>query len=311
MRYSFSTEANKLIEGFAATRPMHANSLIVSIYGDTICPRGNTIWLGNLIQLVAPLGINERLVRTSVFRLAEKNILTSKQIGRRSYYSLTDNAYRQFLSASKRIYATHPPTWDGEWRLVITSLGNLPSEALEALHKELQWLGFSKIATGVYAHPSAAIEEVEKLIEETGLDERIALLKAVAANANQMPVTNRLIRDSYDLQTSDSDYQQLILEFENIHASTEHAKKLDPKLCFLTRTLLIHRYRHILLKEPELPTGIAPESSTSKQAKQLVGALYRVISPGADDYYSSIFGTEAVPVPKPQDSYSRRFTEDY
>jgi phenylacetic acid degradation operon negative regulatory protein len=46
-----------------------AKSLLVTVWGDAIAPHGAGIWLGSLIQLVAPLGLNERLVRTSVLRL--------------------------------------------------------------------------------------------------------------------------------------------------------------------------------------------------------------------------------------------------
>jgi phenylacetic acid degradation operon negative regulatory protein len=38
-----------------------------------------------LIDLLAPLGINERLVRTSVFRLAREGWLKAKPIGRRAF----------------------------------------------------------------------------------------------------------------------------------------------------------------------------------------------------------------------------------
>lgn len=286
---------------------MHANSLLVSLYGDTICPRGDTIWLGSLIQLVEPLGINQRLVRTSVFRLSEKNILVSKQVGRRSYYSLSERAHRQFLSASKRIYASQALLWDKQWRMVLTSIGKLSNEQRETVRKELLWLGFSRITTGVYAHPTADISEVQRVIRELQLDNGIAVLKASAADTDQAPITNGLISDCFDLKQSDKDYQHFIDDFQEIYEAAKREQSLDPKMCFLVKTLLIHRYRHILLKEPELPGALVSEHSASFRARELVGSLYQLICPKADEYFSEVSETEGGAFPKAEQSYHQRF----
>src|SRR6266700_1950701 len=51
--------------------PPRAKSLIVTVWGDALAPHGSAVWLAGLIRLMAPFGINERLVRTSVFRLSQ------------------------------------------------------------------------------------------------------------------------------------------------------------------------------------------------------------------------------------------------
>jgi len=304
---TFTDAANTLVENFAKSRPIHANSLLVSIYGDTVCPHGDTIWLGSLIKLVAPLGINQRLVRTSVFRLSEKNILVSKQVGRRSYYALTDRAYRQFLSASKRIYTANTQPWDQQWRLVMTSLNKRSTEPREALRKELYWLGFSRLTAGVYAHPMADVTEVQRIVKELKLEQHIAILTASAADLTQVPVTNALIGDCFDLEKSEQDYQLLIDDFQGIYEAVQHEKSPDPMLCFLVRTLLIHRFRHILLKEPELPEALVLAQSASYRARGLVKQLYRLVSSNADKYFTRVSETEGGNFQAPQDDYYRRF----
>jgi len=97
----FNQLTAELIESFSQAQPVYANSLILTIFGDSICSHGGTIWLGSLIKMVQRLGVNQRLVRTSVFRLTEKGVLQSQQIGRRSFYSLTEKGFRQFATAEK------------------------------------------------------------------------------------------------------------------------------------------------------------------------------------------------------------------
>ena len=103
------------IGDFLAQRPLRANSLIITVYGDFIAPHGGTIWLGSLVRLVEPLGLNERMVRTSVYRLSQEQWLASRQIGRRSFYSLTASGRRRFEQAYRRIYFEHREEWNGEW----------------------------------------------------------------------------------------------------------------------------------------------------------------------------------------------------
>ena len=78
-------------------------SLIITIYGDFIAPHGGTVWLGSFIRLVQALGLNERMVRTSVYRLSQEKWLVSQQLGRKSYYSLTTSGRRRFEHAYRRI----------------------------------------------------------------------------------------------------------------------------------------------------------------------------------------------------------------
>ena len=65
-----------------ASDPPRARSLIVSVWGDALAPHGGVAWLSGLIRLMAPFGMNERLVRTSVFRLARDGWLSAQSRGR-------------------------------------------------------------------------------------------------------------------------------------------------------------------------------------------------------------------------------------
>ena len=84
------TACKRLLDEYRARPTLRAGSLITTVFGDSIAPRGGTVWLGSLIKVMAEFGVSERLVRTSVYRLVKDEWLRSDQVGRRSYYSLTD-----------------------------------------------------------------------------------------------------------------------------------------------------------------------------------------------------------------------------
>src|SRR6202050_959149 len=84
-----ATAAAELVARFRRQRPLRGGSLIVTIFGDSLMPRGGAITLGSLIALAAPFGLNERLVRTAAARLAKEGWLEGHRAGKLSEYHLS------------------------------------------------------------------------------------------------------------------------------------------------------------------------------------------------------------------------------
>src|SRR5271167_4537381 len=122
-----------------ARAPLKAKSLVVTVWGDAIAPHGGAVWLSGLIRLLAPLGLNERLVRTSVYRLAREGWLEARADGRRSLYRLTAHGLSRFEHAYRRIYAPPAADWDGSWAVVLAPAAWLSAEERRGLRKELGW----------------------------------------------------------------------------------------------------------------------------------------------------------------------------
>ena len=120
-----------------STATPRAKSLVVTVWGDSIATHGGSVWLAGLIRLLAPLGVNERLVRTSVYRLAREGWLTARPRGRHSVYSLTAQGRRRFEEAYRRIYAQPQPAWSGRWDVVLAPEARLRAIARRELGKEL------------------------------------------------------------------------------------------------------------------------------------------------------------------------------
>src|ERR1700739_4712994 len=100
-----------LLKRFRRQRPIRGGSLLITIFGDSIAPRGGVISLGSLIDLALPFGLTERLVRTSVARLAGDGWLVARREGRRSDYRLPPTGRDRFAEATSRIYGATPDSW--------------------------------------------------------------------------------------------------------------------------------------------------------------------------------------------------------
>ena len=132
--------------------PPRARSLIVTVWGDALAPHGGTIWLAGLIRLMSAFGINERLVRTSVYRLARDGWLVAATHGRVSRYRLTREGKRRFDAAHQRIYARPDDDWSGGWDVVMADA--VPPAKRTALREELVWAGFGALGPTVFVRPA-------------------------------------------------------------------------------------------------------------------------------------------------------------
>ncbi|MEZ5534857.1 MAG: phenylacetic acid degradation operon negative regulatory protein PaaX [Thiolinea sp.] len=304
---TFSQLAKALIKAYISEPRSRANLLILTLYGDTICPYGGTVWLGSLIKLLKPLGINERLVRTSVYRLSEQNILSSQQQGRRSYYTLTARGLRQFNSAAKRIYAASPPAWDGKWHMVFTNLSDLDPQQRESLRRELEWLGFSRLREGLHVHPTIDSAAVQSMLEDRELQQHVALFDAAASGDQQAAISNQLMSRCFDTRSTDEQYEAFMATYQPLLEAAQNSAELQLEYCFLVRTLLIHQYRYILLSEPELPPELLPEQAITLRARQLVRQLYRLLTPQSDAYFLRTTESDNGSFSRPVEAYYQRF----
>lgn len=295
-------EVNALIQRFRRQRPMRAGSLIVTILGDAIAQRGGTVTLGSIIRLTAPFRLPERLVRTSVARLAQDGWLTSRQLGRQSEYRLTEHGRRRFAEATERIYGESRGTWDGQWTLVF--LPAVSRTRREQIRSEMRWLGFGQLQPGLLAHPMRTLSETRQMLRELGLESGIILMRASSEGAE---ADRNLVASGWDFGELSQQYRQLIASFEPVVSMLSQGKKLSPDSAFVVRTLLIHEYRKIHLRDPMLPDSLLPSDWVGSAAYEVCRDLYLRIFDAAEQYVSSTAETLEGPLPPTSDEMLSRF----
>ena len=132
-------------------------------------PVADRIWLGELIELMAPFGINERLVRTSCFRLIDEGWFSARREGRRSEYALTAAGRRRLELAYQRVYMPPVQDWDGRWTLVIAPRASEAGINRVELRRELEWQGFAQLTPGVMIHPVEKSDVLRELLGSRAL----------------------------------------------------------------------------------------------------------------------------------------------
>ncbi|TRZ98887.1 MAG: phenylacetic acid degradation operon negative regulatory protein PaaX [Rhodocyclaceae bacterium] len=295
------------LDAFLAGHRPRANSLIITIYGDAIAPHGGTVWLGSFIKLVESLGLNPRLVRTSVFRLSGEKWLVSEQIGRNSYYSLTATGRRRFEHAYRRIYDDPRQQWDGDWQVVFAGGGMLSPAQRGALRRELLWEGFGVIAPGVLAHPYANRESVLDILQSTGTHDKVVVIQGRSLGALSSRPLQELVRECWNLDTIAEDYKRFCDSFRPVTRALKAARELDPEQAFCVRTLLIHEFRRVQLRDPQLPMQLLPNDWPGDAAREICRELYLLTREQAERHLADVLQTADGPLPAAAPYFQKRF----
>ena len=300
---TIDSACKRIVEEFRSRPTLRAGSLITTVFGDSIAPRGGTVWLGSLIRAMAEFGINERLVRTSVFRLVRDGWLQSSQVGRRSFYSLSDEGRERFRAATHRIYGEPATDWDGRWCLLL--LSNLDASAKETLRRECGWLGFGALSANVLARPAPDESDLEITLRRAGVIDDVVVLSAQTIRSEASMRT--LAGSAWNLDDIDARYQEFVAMFRPLYAALKKTRKVEPRTAFVTRTLLIQEYRKVLLRDPQLPLELLPAGWHGTAAYQLCRNLYLGLHEAADEFLSGFMETADGPLPPPSGNYLQRF----
>ncbi|MCU4160841.1 PaaX family transcriptional regulator [Acidiphilium sp. AL] len=268
-------------------QPSHTGSLIVTLFGDAILPRGGAVALSTIIELCAAIGIGSGVVRTAVSRLAADGWLVATRQSRASFYRIGPARSGEFIRAARHIFG--PARRQGVHRLTIVL--SEPGEAREAARDRLAKLGFVAWQ-GVMLAP-------ERPLPPSFAAGVTALTATATPEALQ-----RLAAKAWRLEVLGERYQSFIEAFESLARQT---RRLDACDALIARTLLIHDYRRIILRDPRLPGAFLPEQWQGHAARGLCGALYADLLAPAENWLDRNARTETGDLPPPDPSLWKRF----
>lgn len=304
-----------LVRHFRRQRPLRGGSLIISVFGDSIAPRGGSISLASLIALAQPFGLTERLVRTSVARLAQDGWLEAERRGRLSFYRLAKHGRARFEEATRRIYGENPTDWNGRWTLILLPKrsqtrrsphpGPLPQAGKgKRAREEMLWLGFGQLAPGVLAHPERELEDTRRQLRDLGIAGGATVLQALTGDEEE---DRRIAAATWDLSELSRRYRGFVELFRPVQEALTSRTRPSALAAFVVRTLLIHEYRKIHLRDPLLPASLLPADWVGTEAYELCRALYARVFAAADAHLSRNAATATGKLAPPSEAVFRRF----
>ncbi len=227
-------------------------SVIVSLFGDMAQEPGAQISGGALTRIIEPMGIKPEAIRVAVHRLRKDGWIQSDRIGRVSRHFLTDFGRGQSAAVTPRIYARDPETADN-WHLLIAEDG----AGTRVLDDVMLSHDYTPISRNVALGAGPPPEQTDGLL-------------ALQVNPKNAPewVRDRLC--PVELRTACKSLNDAVVRAESARPKNWVP---TPFQCATLRTLLVHRWRRVVLRQPDLPIGFYPPDWTGPQCREVVFRL--------------------------------------
>ncbi len=294
------------VKGRLSAAKISAPSLIITLFGDCFSQHGGSIWLGSLIDILKSIGISERVVRTTVFRLVQDDLLQTEKIGRCSYYSFSDNGIHHYERTSGRIYSNNFQQEEKFWTLILTH--QIDDIKINEFKKGLSWLGFGQLRPGLFAHPTSNLDALEDLTISLDVKKDIISFQAQIGDLISELNLKHLVFENWGLDSLKQNYQT------HCNLYRPFLKRLSAKVsafndydCFILRTILIHEYRRILLRDPDLPANMLDANWPGVAAQDVTLRIYKQIAQKSQRFIVDQLNNAQGTLPPASPSFTQRF----
>jgi len=287
-----------LVENLHAHQPIRVWSLVITVFGDLIVPRGRKVWLGTILALMDELGITANAVRAAMSRLTADGWLNRDRIGRNSYYELAAAREREFTNAFHRIYAMSAPDWSQKWRIsVLTSPDQRVRDDLRA---NLRAKGYGSVSGGVFFRPDR-VDDIDPNIDTDGI------INFDATSLGDVDRMRELVRTAWELEDIAAALVGVIDNFQPLSDAMDAGLSLSPMDSLIARLLLIHQFRRVALQDPLLPKELMDADWPGETARALSSKLYRQLLVDSEIWLDRNAKSPDGSLPPPDADFYRRF----
>jgi ring-1,2-phenylacetyl-CoA epoxidase subunit PaaA len=259
-----------------AERGSSARPLLLTVLGDLVLPTGGRAWLGALTAAMEVVEVSPAATRQALRRLVAQDLVVPERHGRRAAYVLTPAGRRRLEEAADRIYLRRPLTWDGRWRLLTYSFAEADRASRDALRRELSWLGYGSLGTGLWICPWDLGARLDAVLAKHGA------AGAVETFTSQLDGDDRqLAARAYDLTELRAAHRRFLDDLEATAAELDGgATDLTDEEALRRRLELVHRWRKFLFLDPGLPAELLPTDWLGDRAADVFLRHYRATEPG-------------------------------
>lgn len=224
-------------------------SVIVSLFGDLAQDKGARISGGALTRIITPMGIKPEAIRVALHRLRKDGWIESARAGRASVHYLTEYGRSQSAAVTPRIYERRAAA-PVDWHLLIAEDGS----------------------------GQATLDEVLLLPNYVAVNRTTALGHGpvprslndlMAAQVSHVAVPGWLKTRLFPehLREACAALQQ------DLSRITPPPSGLTPSQTGTLRTLIVHRWRRVVLRHPDLPASFHPADWAGETCRGLVFQL--------------------------------------
>jgi len=269
---------------------LRPQAAMLTLYGDYLLNRGVEIGIGSLIKLLNNLGLSQQAVRSAVSRMCRAGLLKVRRVGRKSYYSLTEEGHSLLTKGAQRIFQRRNSHWDGTWNIVTYSIPEQKRQARDRLRLELTWMGYGSLSEATWISPYDLTKEVGDLVDRLQVKGYVQIFQAKSQGFTD---PKEIVSLGWDLSRIHGKYASFIEKYQP--KLEDHLRRLragepiEPSECFVERFSLIHEYRKLPFFDPDLPAELLPEDWLRPKAAALFREYHDLLADKANKYFDLVF----------------------
>ena len=223
-----------------------ARSLLLTVLGEFVHPRGEPVWTATLVSALGLLGVEEKSARQALARSAAEGLMVSTRQGRRVQWDLTPQGRELLQEGTERIYGfmRDGHGWDGRWLVLSVAIPETQRRLRHRLRTRLTWLGLGSPTPGLWVTPDAVKEPaIAEIVADLGLRTQAY---AWVGTTSTVGDHTRMINDAWRLDDVETLYNEFIDVFETRAAKT-------PDDAFVAQVQLVQEWRRFPALDPDLP----------------------------------------------------------
>jgi phenylacetic acid degradation operon negative regulatory protein len=261
-----------------------ARSLLLTVLGEFVLPRGDAVWTQVLIDVLGGLGVEHKSARQALARTAAEGLLVSDRSGRRVRWSLTNQGRRLLSDGAARIYgfgASSRP-WDGRWLVLLVSVPEARRQLRHRLRTRLAWAGMGSPSPGVWVSPDPSKQdEVAGVIADLGL---ASVSSSFVGPFGAIGEERAVVDQAWDLAEVERAYEEFLEMFGEVVPS-------NPSEVMALQIHLVHAWRRFPFLDPRLPGELLPATWAGARAAELFTTLHTRWDRPAQQHWQMLVAT--------------------
>ena len=248
-------------------------TLLLMLFGDFVLDRDVCVYSGSVIDTLDRLGVSAHATRSTLTRMAGRDLLRRQRHGRRMYFGLTPRSTAILRDGRRRIWETGAVNdqWDGTWTLLCFSLPESWQRQRHDLRSQLSWTGFGPLQGGLWIAPGEV--NARDIVTGLGLE---AHARVFHARADELTDLAAMIGDAYDLEAVAARYRAFLDRWRDAPAAPDPLPASDPPAAsdpLAARLRLTAEWLDAIRRDPRLPVEHLPSGWPAVPAQHLFREL--------------------------------------
>jgi phenylacetic acid degradation operon negative regulatory protein len=239
------------------------------LFGVAAFRRPAALAAGSVLDVLGGLGVSEHAARSTLARMADRDLISRYRRGRETYFGLTSHGSSMLAEGQAVARQSPDREWDGTWTIVGFSLPEEHRAVRHQVRSRLAWRGFGLLHSGMWIAPGHV--DVRPLFE--GLPATPVLHVFFDASAAAPAGDAEIILEAWDLHAIASRYTGFASRWNG-------PVPADDPLGTLLH--LQSEWAQVARSDPRLPLGLLPGGWPSPEAFELYVRLDAEVRPLAE-----------------------------